>query len=122
MFNLMGTGHFCANVYPFEKTHSDEILLCCGKWTIIVKHGTLSAGNLLTQTDGRGNTTAYEYNAANKETRKIYPGGKKTIEGTTVYDPAKTETYTYNANGTAATKTDRNGKTTSYKNDIHGRV
>ncbi|WP_080064313.1 S8 family serine peptidase, partial [Ruminiclostridium hungatei] len=81
-----------------------------------------ACGNLLTQTDGRGNTTAYEYNAANKETRKIYPGGKKTIEGTTVYDPAKTETYTYNANGTAATKTDRNGKTTSYKNDIHGRV
>ena len=57
-----------------------------------------------------------------KQIRKIYPGGKKTIEGKTVYDPAKTETYTYNADGTPATKKDRNGQTTSYKNDIHGRV
>ena len=81
-----------------------------------------ACGNLLTQTDGRGNVTSYEYNAANKQIRKIYPGGKKTIEGKTVYDPAKTETYTYNADGTPATKKDRNGQTTSYKNDIHGRV
>ena len=66
--------------------------------------------------------TLYEYNAANKQIRKIYPGGKKAIEGKTVYDPAKTETYTYNADGTPATKKDRNGQTTSYKNDIHGRV
>ncbi|WP_165755825.1 hypothetical protein, partial [Ruminiclostridium hungatei] len=44
-----------------------------------------------------------EYNAANKENRKIYPGGKN-HRGENVYDPAKTETYTYYNNGNLTRK------------------
>ena len=79
-------------------------------------------GNLLTQTDGKGNTITYEYNAANKQIRKTDHGGIKVAEGKISYNQDKTETYTYNANGTLSTKTDRNGKTTVYEYDIHGRL
>lgn len=54
--------------------------------------------------------------------RKIDHGGKSTIDGKTVYDPFKTLSYTYYANGMVASMADRNGKTTTYKYDIHGRL
>ncbi|MEN6314097.1 MAG: RHS repeat-associated core domain-containing protein [Clostridiaceae bacterium] len=79
-------------------------------------------GNLLTQTDGNGNTTTYEYNAANKPARKIDHGGRTGEAGSFTYDSAKTESYTYNADRTLAAKTDRNGTTTTYTCDIHGRL
>ena len=79
-------------------------------------------GNLLSQTDAKGGTTTYEYNAANKATRRTDPGGRAGTPGNYTYNPEKTETYTYNADGSLAAKTDRNGITTSYAYDIHGRL
>ncbi|EPR08089.1 right-handed parallel beta-helix repeat-containing protein [Ruminiclostridium papyrosolvens] len=79
-------------------------------------------GNLLTQTDGRGNITTYEYNAANKVAKRIDQGGRTLTAGKYDDVPAKTEAYTYNADGNLATKTDRNGITTTYTYDIHGRL
>ncbi|PYG87269.1 RHS repeat-associated protein [Ruminiclostridium sufflavum DSM 19573] len=80
------------------------------------------SGNLLTQTDGKGDTTTYEYNAANKAVKRIDHGGRTGPEGNYTYDSSKTEAYTYNADGSLASKTDRNGKTTVYTYDIHGRL
>lgn len=79
-------------------------------------------GNMLTQTDGKGNTTTFEYNAANKAVRKIDHGGRTGSAGSYTYNPAKTESYTYYADGSLASKTDRNGNTTIYTYDIHGRM
>ena len=79
-------------------------------------------GNKLTQTDGNGNTTSYEYNAANKVIRKIDQGGRIGTPGKYTYLEAKTEKYTYLADGSMGTKTDRNGKQTLYAYDIHGRL
>ena len=80
------------------------------------------SGNLLTQKDGKGNTTTYEYNVANKAIKSIDQGGRTVIEGNYTYIPAKTETYTYNADGSLASKKDREGNTTVYVYDIHGRL
>ena len=79
-------------------------------------------GNLLSQTDAKGGTTSYEYNAANKATRRTDQGGRAGTPGNYTYNPGKTETYTYNADGSLAAKTDRNGVTTAYLYDIHGRL
>jgi len=70
-------------------------------------------GNLLTQTDAKGNITKFEYNAANLVSKKIFHGGDT--------DETKQESYTYYADGTMATKTDRNGITISYTYDIVNR-
>ena len=79
-------------------------------------------GNLLTQKDAKGNITTYEYNAANKVSKRIDQGGRTGTPGNYSYNPAKTETSTYNADGTLSAKTDRNGKTINYTYDIHGRL
>ena len=79
-------------------------------------------GNMLTQTDGNGNITTFEYNAANKLAKRIDDGGRKGTLNQYLYDNAKVESYTYNADGNMATKTDRNGKTAAYVYDIHGRL
>ena len=81
-----------------------------------------SNGNLLSQADAKGCTITYEYNAANKATRRTDQGGRAGTPGNYTYNPEKTETYTYNADGSLAAKTDRNGITTSYAYDIHGRL
>lgn len=78
-------------------------------------------GNMLTQVDAQGNVTSYEYNVANKIIRIINDGGRTGTPGNYSYDPAKTETYTYYANGNLKTKLDRNGKLSTYTYDIHGR-
>ena len=75
-------------------------------------------GNMLSQTDGNGNTTSFEYNAMNKQAKKIDQGGK----AGSAYINAKTESYAYNADGSTKTMKDRNGITTSYEYDIHGRL
>lgn len=77
-------------------------------------------GNMLTQTDGNGNTTMFEYNAANKMTKKIDAGGRTGTPGNNTYISSKVESYTYYADGSMATKGDRNNKITSYTYDIHG--
>ena len=79
-------------------------------------------GNMLTQTDGKGNTTAYEYNVANKIIKRIDPGGRLGEHYNYTYIWAKVERYTYNADGSMATKQDRDGETTLYGYDIHGRM
>ena len=79
-------------------------------------------GNLLSQKDAKGNIITYEYNAANKVSKRIDQGGRTGTLGNYSYNPAKTETSIYNADGTPAAKTDRNGKTINYTYDIHGRL
>lgn len=79
-------------------------------------------GNMLTQTDGNIHTTAYEYNVANKITKKIDHGGRINVSEEYKYIAAKTENYTYNADGSTATMIDKNGKLTEYTYDIHGRL
>ncbi|OPX42547.1 tRNA(Glu)-specific nuclease WapA precursor [Ruminiclostridium hungatei] len=79
-------------------------------------------GNLLSQTDAKGSATTYEYNAANKATKRIDQGGRTGTQGNYTYNPEKTETYTYNADGSLASKADRNGITTAYAYDMHGRL
>ncbi|GFZ31506.1 hypothetical protein CSC2_20320 [Clostridium zeae] len=78
-------------------------------------------GNMLTQVDAQGNTTTFEYNVANKLIRKIFHGGRTGSSGSYTYDSSKTESYTYYASGDLRTKVDRNGVTSTYTYDIHGR-
>ena len=79
-------------------------------------------GNMLTQTDGKGNVTSFEYNAANKPVKRIDHVGRLGSPGNYTYLEAKTETYTYYGDGSLNSKTDRNGKTTNYAYDIYGRL
>ncbi|MBC2581762.1 S8 family serine peptidase [Clostridium sp. DJ247] len=78
--------------------------------------------NKLSETNGKGNTTNFEYNCQNKLIRKIDQGGRTGTAGSYTYNPAKTEKYTYYCNGNLNTKTDRNGNTTKYVYDSHGRL
>lgn len=79
-------------------------------------------GNMLTQKDGNGHITTYEYNCANLVVKRIDHGGRFGTPGNYTYDSAKVESYTYNADGSLATRTDRNGETTIYTYDCHGRL
>lgn len=71
------------------------------------------AGNKLSQTDGKRNTTGYQYNVAGLIIKEIKPG--------TAPESARTTSCTYYADGKLRTKTDRNGATATYTYDIHGR-
>ncbi|MEN6312661.1 MAG: S8 family serine peptidase [Clostridiaceae bacterium] len=75
-------------------------------------------GNMLTQTDGNSKTTSFEYNAAGMLMRKIDHGGK----AGSAYIGAKTESYSYYANGNLLSVTDRNGTETIYTYDVFGRL
>lgn len=79
-------------------------------------------GNMLSQTDAKLQTTLFEYNVANKLARRMDPGGKLGASGNYTYIIAKTEAYTYYANGSMKTMKDRNGNTTDYSYDVHGRL
>jgi len=78
--------------------------------------------NKLTQTDGLVNISTFEYNVANKVIRKIDHGGRTGTAPNYTYDSTKTESYTYYSDGSLETKTDRNGDTTTYTYDAHGRL
>ncbi|MCG1025143.1 kelch repeat-containing protein [Dehalobacter sp.] len=78
--------------------------------------------NKLTQTDGLNHTTTYEYNAANKVTKKIDHDGRTGTFPNYTYNSAKTESYTYDADGNMLTRVDRNGNITTYTYDAHGRL
>ncbi len=78
--------------------------------------------NRLIQTDGNGHETLFEYNVRNLPTRRIDHGGRTGIPGSYVYDPAKTETYTYDAAGRITGKTDRKGVSSTWQYDCHGRI
>ena len=80
------------------------------------------AGNLLSQTDAAGHTATYEYNVRNLLLRQVDHGGMDVIDGKAVYNPQKTETYSYEPNGLPASKTDRNGVTVSYTYDARGNI
>ena len=76
-----------------------------------------------TSIHGKGNVTTYEYNAANKVTKRIDPGGRTGTNGNYTYTDSKVEKkYTYYADGSLETRTDRKGNKTAYKYDSHGRV
>jgi RHS repeat-associated protein len=81
-------------------------------------------GNMISQADGKNNTIYFEYNADNKISKRIYPGGRTLNADNTTYsyDFSRVVSYTYNADGSVNTVTDRNGKVTKFEYDIHGRV
>jgi len=79
-------------------------------------------GNVLTQTDGAGKTKTFEYNVVNKLKRSIDAGGRTGSPGNYTYDPARTVSYSYNRNGSLQSTTDRNGVTTVFTYDCHGRL
>jgi RHS repeat-associated protein len=79
-------------------------------------------GKVLTLTDGLGHVTTYEYNCRNQLIKTISDGGRTGTSGNYTYDLSKVQSYTYTADGQAATKTDRNGNTTTYLYDIHGNL
>ena len=54
--------------------------------------------------------------------KRINDGGRTGELGNYIYDLSKVQSYTYAADGKLATKTDRNGNTTTYAYDIHGRL
>ena len=78
--------------------------------------------NLISQMDGKGNTAFYEYNARNLLVKRIDAGGRTGTEGSYVYNEEKMERYTYHPNELIKEKIDRNGVTTSYTYDVHGRL
>ncbi|MDD4096262.1 MAG: hypothetical protein PHP22_08495, partial [Oscillospiraceae bacterium] len=79
-------------------------------------------GNLLSQTDDLGNTTYLEYNSRDRVIRKVSPGGRTGEPGAYTYDPTAVISYTYDALGNTATRTDRNGNTTVFEWDVHGNL
>ena len=50
-------------------------------------------GNVISETDGNGNTTTYQYDALGRQTRKNNPA----VNGTSTYE---TTSYTVNSDGT----------------------
>ncbi|MCX7746261.1 MAG: right-handed parallel beta-helix repeat-containing protein [Clostridia bacterium] len=71
-------------------------------------------GNMTIRRDSGGVKITFKYNAANKVIEKIDTNG----EGIS----SKTESYKYYGDGTLWTKADKNGKTTTYTYDTHGRM
>lgn len=78
--------------------------------------------NVISFTDGKGNVTLYEYNVANQMVKYIQNGGRTGSESSYTYDYSKVESYTYYTNRSLHTKTDKNGNTTTYVYDVHGRL
>lgn len=77
---------------------------------------------MISQTDGEERTVTFEYNVTNKLLRRIDHGGRTGTQGKYLYEDYKVEKYTYYPNGLAFTKLDRNGNTTTYTYDCHGRM
>ncbi|MHB0867465.1 MAG: DUF6531 domain-containing protein [Thermoleophilia bacterium] len=76
-----------------------------------------SKNHPLTKTDARGYTTTYTYDGSGTYlVAANYPTVTNYDNSTASY----TEAFTYNANGTVATHTDKNGDVTSYTYDSHG--
>ncbi|MDR1156825.1 MAG: hypothetical protein LBK75_00745 [Oscillospiraceae bacterium] len=83
-----------------------------------------NAGNLLAQVDSEARVTPYSYNARNLPVTRRDPEipSIHLLEGVDVDGTAKTVSFTYRADGTVATETDRSGVTTIFAYDIHGRT
>jgi RHS repeat-associated protein len=79
-------------------------------------------GNMISQTNEEGQTTIWEYNVRNLPVKRIDPGGRSESTGAYTYDWGKVEGYEYNGDGSLKEKIDREGVTTIYTYDIHGRV
>ncbi|MCX7920801.1 MAG: S8 family serine peptidase [Clostridia bacterium] len=110
------------NVTTYEYDHFDRLVSVTNALGEKTTYTYDLNANMLTQTNGNGHTTTLEYNPANKVVRRIDHGGRTGTPGKYVYTPEKVESYTYNANATMKTKTDRSGKTTVYTYDSHGRM
>jgi RHS repeat-associated protein len=67
------------------------------------------SGNLISQTDALGRTTAFEYDGFNRMTKKILPGGQE-------------QSFAYDAAGNIVGITDFDGQTTSYEYDVLDRM
>jgi YD repeat-containing protein len=80
-------------------------------------------GNMEKQINAKNLETIYEYNAANKLSKKIDNGGRTGTAPNYSYVAGKYEIYKYNADGTFYQTTDRKGIVTTYKvYDPHGRL
>ena len=81
----------------------------------MVKKGTYDyVGNILTETNGNGNTTTFQYNALNKLRKAIYPGDE-TI-------PEYSVTYQYDVMGRVISKTYSNNRVDEFTYDNQGKV
>ena len=107
------------NFYFDEMNRLEKVVNAKGEET---KYTYDLNGNKLTQEDGKGHITTYEYNCANLLVRRIDHGGRIGTPGSYTYDMAKVEIYTYSADGSLLTKTDRNAETTTYTYDCHVRL
>ncbi len=110
------------NTTSYEYDEQNRLVIVTDAGSGVTSYTYDLNGNMLTHTDGEGNQVIWEYNAANKVTRRIDDGGRTGAEGSCSYDSSKVESYTYNADGSLAAKTDRNGIVTSYTYDTHGRL
>ncbi|HBV98040.1 MAG: hypothetical protein JL50_00965 [Peptococcaceae bacterium BICA1-7] len=87
-------------------------------------------GRVISQSDGNGNISAFDYDTVNRRTTLTDPIGNEIINvfderyRTTqiIYPGNINETITYGDNGFVEAKTDKNGKTTSYTYDSRGNL
>lgn len=96
------------------------------KTTVTVNDGTTAtadsitayvydlAGNLISQTDGVGNTITFEYNAFEKVSKAVYPGDETTQAVNTII-------YQYDIMGNLAKTEDSFGTINAYTHDKQGR-
>jgi RHS repeat-associated protein len=110
------------NKTTYEYDEFNRLKKVTGENNEITEYAYDLNGNMISLKDGKGNLQLFEYNAANKMVRRIDAGGRTGTAGSYSYNPAKTESYTYYGNGKLKTKVDRNGVTSSYVYDIHGRI
>lgn len=86
-------------------------------------------GNQATRTDGKGQTTAYQYDSRNRPIQVLYPSGAKvsyTYDAAgntlTMKDGAGTTVYGYDALNRLASETDSFGRTVQYSYDDSART
>ena len=75
-------------------------------------------GNMLTQTDANGNTTSYVYNSQNLPILRADPGAYAGGD----YQEGYVEYMSYTPDGKLSSATDKNGVTTVFVYDVHGRL
>jgi YD repeat-containing protein len=93
------------------------------------KNGNILTQETLTTGDVAEHTVTYEYNVANKVTKRIDNGGRTGTPGAYTYNEKKFEQYKYNPKGELVWKQNRSsadnvqdGTVTEYEYDIHGRL
>ncbi|MCX7922699.1 MAG: S8 family serine peptidase [Clostridia bacterium] len=100
------------NSYVYDDTRNIEEIKVNNK-TLKTNHYNL-VGNVVTQVDGNGKTTTFEYNALGKVRKAVYPGD------TTI--PQNTVIYQYDMTGNLKKQQDSMGRVDLYTYDNQGRV